>query len=193
MKTLVVFDVDDTIFHIDVPLKVLDDDGNVIQTMRGQEVYALSNEQIESMKFCMLDYACSETFYNTSKPIPGMVELVQKSLQGDDDVLFITARHGIDNRSRYIEKFHDHDMLIHDHQIHFVGRWRPDRRTKTSASDDKRVKFEEIMQSQLYDHITIYDDSTKNLDALWEISLDYPVSISLFHVSKEGMPNLYFL
>ncbi len=191
MKRLTIFDVDDTIFKIDVMLKVLDDDGNVIQKLSGPQVYQMSDEEISNTKFCMLDYACSETFHQ-SEPIQPVVELVKQTLASDQDVLFITARHGIDNKDRYVEKFTFHGMHIDHEMVHFVGRWRPDARTKTSASDDKRVMFEQIARSQKYDHITIYDDSSRNLDALHQVCLDYPIGVTSYLVDDSGTPKRYY-
>jgi hypothetical protein len=156
--------------------------------MTAHQLYTLPADEVAALNLCMLNYACSQTFYQTSSPIPDMVLRVRAALL-DHDVIFLTARHGIDSVGRYVAKFRRHGMRILPEQVIFAGRWSSGQRTSTTSSEDKAVHFEQILatSSGKYDHIVVYDDSSRNLDAFHQIALDFPfVTLDLRLVDDSG-------
>lgn len=182
MKPLVVYDIDDTIFFANQSIVVLDAEGNEIDHIDHEEYKRRedSGEHHHTYSWHMLEN--SEDFIKTLKPNTIVIEQLIKDLASDVEVILLTARTSPDNVSRFREAFSYHGMDLGDALLIFAGDNCPGNRSWLN----KAIEFEKLFQRQP-PHITIYDDSKKNLETFQAVSMDYPFTgTTLLWIRDDG-------
>lgn len=190
MKTLSIYDIDDTIFFANQSIIVIADNGEEVDHIDHEEYKRREDAGEHHYKYSWRMLENSEDFCNTLKPNHVVIEQLIKDLQNPDiDVMLLTARTSPDNVHQFREAFSWHGMHLGDAELVFAGDNSPGDRSWLN----KTIEFEKIFGSQQYDHITIYDDSERNLQAFWMTQLDYPnVSTSIKWVDPVGHIQQYY-
>lgn len=192
--SLHIFDIDDTLFHTNAKIDVLDPMGNVAQSLSNQEY---NNHVLpEGYSYNFDQFKDAEKFANESNPIDSMLSKLRKIYKNVQDkniregtqskVILSTARSDFDNKDTIIKFFKDHGIPIDDGiHLHRAG----------NIPGDQPPAFKKniILESQYlkpghnFGSVHFYDDSTKNLDAFLNLRNIYPdVMLKAYHVKPDG-------
>lgn len=157
-----VFDVDETLFETKAQILVIDKaTGEVKERLSNQDFngYKLGEGETFSFdQFKDMDY-----FRKTSTPIKRMLDLL-RVLKEEGQVVLMTARvlpSGRNALSGFYDAFADYygtRKVMQDVLVTMVG-----------GSENKKAKFESLIQRFKPDYIEFYDDHPKNLEDLKEL------------------------
>jgi hypothetical protein len=201
MKTLAIYDVDDTLFFANQDIYIRNGDGEIVETIDGRNYRKHMNGRAAPLPsdhyYCFNELLNGKNFYDTKLPIEEplrelALDVERHKREQTYDVMLLTARGEVDYIDHYKQAFRDHNVDVDSIDITFAGaRDTKDPRSKKSSSECKREVFESLCKH--YDHFKIYEDDYKNLEMFYHVSLDFPVSIELFHVDPDGKVNRYYV
>lgn len=202
MRTLVCWDVDDTLFAANQEIYIRDADHNIVQTIGGKDYRKHMNGRSRPLPdghyYCFNELLNGKSFYETKLPLEEplrelALEVERAKRESNFDVMLLTARGEVDYIEHYKQAFRDHGVDIDAVQIMFAGaRDTKDPRSKKSSSACKKEVFEQLCKE--YDHFKIYEDDFKNLEMFYHTALDFPnTTVELFHVNPEGRVNRYHI
>jgi hypothetical protein len=202
MNTLVIYDVDDTLFAANQTIYIRDADHNIVQTIDGKDYRNHMNGRAGPLPdghyYCFSELVNGKAFYETKLPLEEplrelALDVDRHKRERGYDVVLMTARGEVDYIDDYKQAFRDHNVDIDAIEIMFVGaRDTSDPRSKKSSSECKRVEFEKLCTK--YDHFKIYEDDYKNLEMFYQTALDFgAVTVELFHVNNDGHVSRYYV
>lgn len=202
MKTLVIYDVDDTLFAANQDIYIRDHNHNIVETIDGRNYRKHMNGRAAPLPdghyYCFSELVKGKSFYETKLPLEEplhelALDVERHKRETNYDVVLMTARGEVDDLDHYKQAFRDHDVDVDAIEIMFVGaRDTSDPRSKKSSSECKRAEFEKLCTQ--YDHFKIYEDDYKNLKMFYETALDFgAVTCELFHVNPEGKVTRYYV
>lgn len=168
MKTLYIFDIDDTLIDTKACVRLVDEDGIIVARF-GTKVYnGAVNTEALLQPGCRLDYSEFESLEQMkSEPTKPAMDILQ-SLKNMEDVYIITARR---NRRMLYTYFH------------YLGIDIPEDHIRTNNEGVKNVASwkASILRSLIdqYDKAEIYEDDLNNIDHMAAICLylDKPYTI----------------
>jgi len=147
MNTLVVFDVDDTLFHDNIK-------GTITENEHGL--------------FNFTPYHSASKF-SECLPIPSMIARAKSHIELGDYVTFVTARSGMDDMVKYIVTFRNQGLDIASDLVHFAGF---DQDNDVPTSELKRPVFEKLLKKNIWNLAIIYEDNLRNAKVFHECCLD---------------------
>lgn len=184
-KKLIIFDIDETIFHTFAMINVLKNN-KIIKKLNNQEfnIYNLKDGE----KFDFSEFRNSEIFYNTSKPINNIFNLARRyidKLSKNDKLIFLTAREDFDDKQKFLETFRKYGLNI-DHPNVYVERSGNLNNIK-NVEKRKNIIIEKYLKTNKYCYIKMYDDSLKNLKEFYKLKSKYKkYNFSGIHVIGNG-------
>lgn len=184
-KKLIIFDIDETIFHTFAMINVLKNN-KIIKKLNNQEfnIYNLKDGE----KFDFSEFRNSEIFYNTSKPINNIFNLARRyidKLSENDKLIFLTAREDFDDKQKFLETFRKYGLNI-DHPNVYVERSGKLNNIK-NVEKRKNIIIEKYLKTNKYCYIKMYDDSLKNLKEFYKLKSKYKkYNFSAIHVIGNG-------
>lgn len=183
-KTLNVFDIDDTLFYVDVKIKVKKS-GKIIKEISGEEFQNYELKFDEQYDFS--DLRCARTFRSTSIPIEKVFNLAKKVINTNDgDTILLTAREDYDDRDTFLQKFRDHDFPIDLVYVERSGNVALKYSVKANVS--KIFVLRKYIKLGKYNHIRVWDDSERNLRSILKLTKYHPdIIIDTYLVKKDGM------
>ena len=192
--SLHIFDIDDTLFHTNAQIQVLDPMGNVVQSLSNQEY---NNHTLpEGYTYNFDQFKDAEKFANESNPIDAMLAKVRKIYQNiqaknaregtNSKVILSTARSDFDNKDTIIKYFRDHGIPIDEGiYLHRAGNVPGD--APPAEKKNFVLQSEYLKPGHNIGQVHFYDDSTKNLDAFMGIQSSHPdVKLKAYHVRPDG-------
>jgi hypothetical protein len=185
------FDVDDTLFHTTARIHVKDKTGKTVQTLNNSEFNTHSLPKDHQYDFS--EFRNAEKFSNESKPIPKMINKI-KSIHANvknkpgSKVILNTARADFDDKDKFLNKFRQHGIDIDNIHVERAG--------NIPGDEHPAEKKAQIVRNHLarnnYKHVSLYDDSTSNLDRLLKMKQEYPhVKFHAYHVQPNGTTKKY--
>jgi len=184
-KTLNIFDIDDTLLRTTAKVMVMKDD---------KVVTKLSNQQFNTYKlkpgehFDFTEFADSEKFFKTSKPMMGMLQKAKAilgNMKPSSKMIFVTARTDFDDKKKVLATFRKFGFPIDKVYIERAGNIVNAK--KTSAAIAKAYIVRKYLSKTGYDKIRMYDDAPKNLDMINKLKkLNKDVSLDLHLVTPSG-------
>lgn len=185
MSTLVVFDIDDTLFITKACVNVMRN-GELVSKLSSSEynTYTLS----EGEEYVYDEFRCSDLFHDTSEPIEEIFELFRMYVaQKDTKVIINTARGDFNDKDKFLETFRKHDVDID--QVHVE---RSGNLELGSSAKNKKYIFHKYLRSGKYDHVIFYDDSIRNIVSFSALKKKYPkIKFEAYHVDSTGSHYLY--
>ena len=178
---LVIFDIDDTLLHTTAKINVIKD-GKVVRSLTNQE---FNNYQLQpGEEFDFGEFRDARKFEEESVPIGPMLDKLKADLAAGHDVVMLTARADFDNQKAVWRTFKRHGIDINrDVHLYRAGNLPGD----DSPALKKAVHVTKWLNSGKYDHVTMYDDSEKNLFVFKGLEKKFPgVEFEAHHVSAEG-------
>jgi len=182
-RELVIFDIDDTLFHTTAQIKVVD-------TETGKPIRSLTNQQFNDYKlkpgeaFDFGEFRNAEKFEEESIPIGPMLDQLRKDLSAGHRVVMLTAREDFDDQPAIWRTFKRHGIDINrDVHLYRAGNLPDDEHPA-----EKKAKFVRLWLSRTpYKKITLYDDSERNLRVFKNLKKEYPnVEFVAHHVSHSA-------
>jgi hypothetical protein len=187
-NNLHVFDIDDTLFHTNAKVKVVDHQGKVVQKLSNSEFNDHKLPHGHSYDFS--EFRSADKFRDESKPIPKMLNKlkaihsnIKNNPRSKSRVIMNTSRADFDDKNKFLSTFRKQNVDIDDIHVHRAGNIEGDELPAV-----KKVKIiKKHLQSGKYKHVHMYDDSTTNLQHFLAMKKDHPdVQFHAHHVQPDG-------
>ena len=190
VKSLYVFDIDDTLFRTSARARVAN--------TKGQVKY-LSSEELKdyeftaSEKICFAEFRDAKKFAEESQPIESMIKIaqdcIQKTAEGSKTIL-LTARADLDCKTKFLEYLKSSGLDTNNIYIERAGNL-PNLKT----SEAKKLIISNYLKSEQYKKAYLFDDSLENILSFVQLSSwfskikFYPRLVS---INSKNLPG-YFL
>lgn len=183
-NTLYVFDIDDTLFRTGARVIVMKD-GREARKLTPTEFNDYKLKAGESYDFG--EFRSSEIFQKTAVPIDNVIEkarrIIGRSVSGQDEVIFVTARADFDDKESFVKTFADHGINIRSHA--YVER--AGNLNLGSASKNKRFVLHKYLSSGKYRKIVLFDDSEHNITMFKALAKHYKsINFVIYKVKEDG-------
>ncbi|MDC3271602.1 hypothetical protein OAU58_01235 [Gammaproteobacteria bacterium] len=165
VKSLYVFDIDDTLFRTSARARVVN--------TKGQVKY-LSSEELKdyefsaSEKICFAEFRDAKKFAEESQPIESMIKIaqdcIQKTAEGSKTIL-LTARADLDCKTKFLEYLNSSGLDTNNIYIERAGNL-PNLKT----SEAKKIIISNYLKSEQYKKAYLFDDSLENILSFAELS-----------------------
>ena len=165
IKSLYVFDIDDTLFRTSARARIVN--------TKGQVEY-LSSEELKDYEFsadekiCFAEFRDAKKFAEESQPIESMIKIAQdcikKTAEGSKTIL-LTARADLDCKARFLEYLNSSGLDTNNIYIERAGNL-PNLKT----SEAKKLIINNYLKSYQYKKAYLFDDSLENILGFVELS-----------------------
>lgn len=179
---LVIFDIDDTLFHTTAKIKVVDSQGRTVHTLTNQQ---FNNYELKpGEQFDFGEFRSAEKFREESVPIGPMLDKLRADVAAGHHVVMLTARSDFDDQPTIWQTFKQHGIDINkDVHLHRAGNLPGD----DTPALKKAVYVRKWLKSGQYRAVTLYDDSESNLRAFKALEKEFPsVKFRACHVKAQG-------
>jgi FMN phosphatase YigB (HAD superfamily) len=186
-RSLVIFDIDDTLLHTTAKIRVVKD-GHVVRELTNQQ---FNNYQLQPGEdFDFGEFRSAEKFNRESQPIKPMINKLNTILNhaGNAEVIMLTARADFDNKDLFLKTFKDLGIDMSRVHVHRAGNLPGDE----IPAEKKAVYVRRYADTRRYDHIRLYDDSKSNLSVFKELKNEYPnIDFRAYYVGPTGGTNVF--
>ena len=186
-KSLIIFDIDDTLLHTTAKIKVVKN-GQVVRDLSNQE---FNNYQLQpGEEFDFGEFRDAEKFNKESKPIKPMINKLNSILNnaGNAEVIMLTARADFDNRDLFLKTFTDLGIDMSQVHVYRAGNLPGD----DIPAEKKAVYVRKYADTGRYDHIRLYDDSRSNLTVFKNLKSEYPnIDFRSYYVGPSGQTSIH--
>jgi len=169
VKSLYVFDIDDTLFRTSARVRVVN--------TKGQVKY-LSSEELKdyefsaSEKICFSEFTDARKFAEESIPIKPMIKKAQrcikKTIFGSKTIL-LTARADLDCKSKFINYLASSGLDMNHVYVERAGNY-----LNLSTADAKKSIIENYLRLSSYKKVYLYDDSLENIKSFMKLKKIFP-------------------
>ena len=164
IKSLYVFDIDDTLFRTSARARIVSTKGQV-KYLSSEELkdYELSADE----KICFAEFRDAKKFAEESQPIESMIKIAQdcikKTAEGSKTIL-LTARADLDCKTRFLEYLNSSGLDTNNIYIERAGNL-PNLKT----SEAKKLIISNYLKSDQYKKAYLFDDSLENILSFAEL------------------------
>jgi hypothetical protein len=180
-KNLIIYDIDDTLFHTTAEIEVKKD-GKTVRKLTNQE---FNNYQLQpGEEFDFGEFRNAEKFAQESRPIEQMIAKLKKDLAGGNTVCMLTARADFDKQHIIADFFKSYGIDINK-DVHL---YRAGNIEGAASPAEKKADFvRKWLDTGKYSSVTLYDDSGNNLRVFKTLQDEYPeVKFSAVQVGPTG-------
>ena len=180
VKTLTIFDIDDTLFHTTAKIKVIKD-GEVIRTLTNQE---FNNYQLQpGEEFDFGEFRNAEKFRQESEPIDHMLDELKTILDNTQGkVIMLTARADFDDKETFLKTFTDHGIDMSRIHVHRAGNIAGN----AIPAEKKAVWVRKYLETGNYNQVSLYDDSMSNLRVFKSLKKEFPdVDFDAYYITGD--------
>lgn len=190
VRTLNVWDIDDTLGKTDAKVVVMKD-GKIYKTLAPGEYNNYKLQPGEELDFSQ--FRSGKIFRDTFKPINNVLDRAKEivwSQSENSHSIIITARADFDDHKEFIQAFRDHGFPI-DHV--YVERSGNLSKLKPSspAHINKGVILKKYLKSGKWDRVRMWDDHEKNLEMLFKVANMFPDVEAVGYLVKDGRVSKY--
>ena len=174
IKSLYVFDIDDTLFRTSARARIVSTKGQV-KYLSSEELkdYELSADE----KICFAEFRDAKKFAEESQPIESMIKIAQdcikKTAEGSKTIL-LTARADLDCKTRFLEYLNSSGLDINHIYVERAGNF-----SNLKAPEAKKLIIKHYLESRSYQQAYLFDDSLDNIDSFSDLKVMFP-SVELF-------------
>ena len=164
IKSLYVFDIDDTLFRTSARARIVNTKGQV-KYLSSKELkdYEFSADEI----ICFAEFRDAKKFAEESQPIESMIKIAQdcikKTAEGSKTIL-LTARADLDCKTRFLEYLDSSGLDTNNIYIERAGNL-PNLKT----SEAKKLIINNYLKSYQYKKAYLFDDSLENILSFAEL------------------------
>lgn len=162
-------DIDETLFHTTAKIKVLNQDGVVIQQLSNAEYNGYELGDGESYDFG--EFRDADMFDKTSIPIETTLKFVRDQIKNGHHVVFLTARSSFDSNTVVKQTFRKNGINLNKKGVYIElsGNLK-----KGTTEGKKKYIINKFLSSGKYTNATIMDDHVPNLKIANELMVEYP-------------------
>ena len=179
---LVIFDIDDTLFHTTAMITVRDADDAVVEKLTNKE---FNNYKLEPGQYYDFgEFKDARKFEEESIPIGPMLDQLRLDLSQGKRVVMLTARGDFNDQPTIWRTFKRHGIDINkDVHLYRAENW-----PSSEPPAYKKARFIRVwLDRHLYDVVTLYDDSERNLSVFKSLKKEYPtIKFIAYHVTEKG-------
>lgn len=190
VRTLNVWDIDDTLGKTDAKVVVMKD-GKIHKTLAPGEYNHYKLQPGEELDFSQ--FRSGKIFRDTFKPINNVLDRAKEIVWNQSEnshSIIITARADFDDHKEFLEAFRDHGFPI-DHV--YVERSGNLSKLKPSspAHINKGVILKKYLKTGKWDRVRMWDDHEKNLEMLFKVADLFPNVEAVGYLVKDGRVSKY--
>lgn len=181
IKSLYVFDIDDTLFQTTARVRVESSDGKI----RYLSSYQLKDFELAAgEKMCFAEFKDARKFAEESKPIKPMIKIAKRCIKktsiGSKTIL-LTARADLDCKSKFINYLASSGLDMNRVYVERAGNY-----SDLSTADAKKNIIENYLRFGCYKKVYLYDDSLENIQSFIELKKMFPkIKIIPRHVTED--------
>lgn len=190
VRTLNVWDIDDTLGKTDARVIVMKD-GKQVKVLDPGEYNTYKPKKGETFDF--VQFRSGKIFRDTFTPIKNVLDRAKEIVWNQSEnshSIILTARADFEDRDEFLQAFRDHGFPI-DHV--YVERSGNLAKLKASspAHINKGVVLKRYMKSGKFDRIRMWDDHAANLDMLYKLGKQFPNIEVIGYLVKDGKVSRY--
>ena len=169
VKSLYVFDIDDTLFQTTARAKVTNSKG---------EVKFLNSEELKDFKIkdnetiCFAEFKDSKKFANESRPIKPIIkkaqDCIKKAAYGSKTIL-LTARSDLDCKDLFLEYLNSSGLDINRIYVERAGNL-----AKLKTPEAKKLIISKYLETHQYRAAYLFDDSMDNIQSFVQLKKIFP-------------------
>ena len=184
-RTLVIFDIDDTLVHTQTKVHVIKA-GQVTHSLNSHEFTHYKLQPGESFDFG--DFANAREFFEKSKPIIPMINQLKRDIAIGNKVVMVTARADFNDRELFLDTFRKYGVDMSKVHVYRAGNMH----IKAQTEEKKKIIIRDLLGKELFTKAIMYDDAEPNLHAFISLKNEYPhTKFYAWHVSLEGEAGEY--
>lgn len=184
VRTLNVWDIDDTLFKTDARVKVMKD-GKFVRFLEPGEYNHYVRKPGEEFDF--MEFRDGKLFRQSAKPINNVLDKAKTIILNqseNSESIILTARSDFFDHKEFLQAFRDHGFPIDHVYVERTGNLsylKPTAKMHTL----KAVVLKKYINSGKYDRVRIWDDSKANLDMLLKLAKK-DVEVIAYLVNHDG-------
>lgn len=179
-KKLVIFDIDDTLVHTQTKVHVIKD-GKVIDSLNSHDFTHYKLKPGEEFDFG--DFRDAREFFEKSKPIIPMINLLKRDINTGNKVVMVTARADFNDRELFLDTFRKYGVDMSKVHVYRAGNMQG----KISTENKKKLIINQLLEKDNYDKAIMYDDAVPNLNAFVSLKKEHPdTRFYAWHVDLDG-------
>ena len=169
IKSLYVFDIDDTLFRTSARARIVNTKGQV-KYLSSEELkdYEVSSDE----KICFAEFRDAKKFAEESQPIESMIKIAQdcikKTAEGSKTIL-LTARADLDCKTKFLEYLNSSGLDINHIYVERAGNF-----SNLKTPEAKKLIIKQYLESQSYQKAYLFDDSLDNILSFIELKKLFP-------------------
>lgn len=185
VRTLNVWDIDDTLGKTDARVLVKKDD-KTVRVLEPGEYNTYKAKEGETFDFAQ--FRSGKVFRDTFKPISNILDRAKDIVMNQSEnshSIILTARADFEDHKEFLQAFRDHGFPI-DHV--YVERSGNLSKLKPSspAHINKAVILKRYMKSGNFDRVRMWDDHEDNLRMLFKVAAQFPNIEAVGYLVKDG-------
>lgn len=169
IKSLYIFDIDDTLFQTTARAKVTNSMGEV-KYLNSQELkdFKIKDDEI----ICFAEFKDSKKFVTESQPINPIIkraqDCIKKAVYGSKTIL-LTARSDFDCKDLFLEYLKSSGLDINHIYVERAGNF-----AKLKTAEAKKLIISKYLESHQYQAAYLFDDSMDNIQSFVQLKKIYP-------------------
>ena len=169
IKSLYVFDIDDTLFQTTARAKVINNEGEV-KYLNSQELKDFRIKDDETI--CFAEFKDSKKFANESRPIKPIIkkaqDCIKKAAYGSKTIL-LTARSDLDCKDLFLEYLNSSGLDTNHIYVERAGNL-----PKLKTAEAKKLIISKYLESRQYQAAYLFDDSIDNIQSFVQLKKVFP-------------------
>ena len=192
IRTLNVWDIDDTLGKTDARVAVVKD-GKTVKVLSPGEFNHYDLKSGESFDFAQ--FRSGKIFRDTFKPINNVLDRAKQIVWNQSEnshSIILTARADFNDHKEFLQAFRDHGFPIDQVYVERAGNisnLRPS--SPASAHISKGVVLKKYLKTGKWDRVRMWDDHERNLDILFKVAQMYPNVEAIGYLVKDGKVSKY--
>ena len=169
IKSLYVFDRDDTLFQTTARAKVTNDEGKV-KYLNSRELKNFTIKDDENISF--KEFKDSKKFVTESQPIKPMIKTAQDCIKKTADgskTILLTARSDLDCKELFLEYLNSSGLDVTRIYVERAGNL-----MGLKTAEAKKFIISKYLESYKYQAVFLFDDSKENIDSFLRLKHFYP-------------------
>ena len=169
IKSLYVFDIDDTLFRTTARAKLTNSEGKV-KYLNSQELKDFKVKNDETI--CFAEFKDSKKFVNESQPINPIIKKAQdciKEAAYGSKTILLTARSDLDCKDLFLEYLNSSGLDTNHIYVERAGNL-----PKLKTAEAKKLIISKYLESRQYQAAYLFDDSIDNIQSFVQLKKVFP-------------------
>jgi hypothetical protein len=190
IRTLNVWDIDDTLGNTDARVAVVKD-GKTVKVLSPGEFNHYDLKSGESFDFSQ--FRSGKIFRDTFKPINNVLDRAKQIVLNQTEnshSIILTARADFNDHKEFLQTFRDHGFPIDHVYVERAGNLAK-LKTDSKAHINKGVILKRYMKSGRFDRVRMWDDHEDNIKMLYKLGKQFPNIEVVGYIVRDGKVSRY--